>query len=154
MTLFAGIISGRSCSAPCVALDEADSDNSDDDDDDDVVVVPPLLQVKKSYTHFWGLVPGSGDLEFTESQNVNYLVSPTKLFVPRSKMEKGEYQPLFNGSSHHFSHKWVILWYVVSADFMAKSHWLSVNLPLLVHREFGFKSSTKTLQCFVSQWGL
>ncbi|XP_041318338.1 IQ domain-containing protein E isoform X2 [Pyrgilauda ruficollis] len=37
---------GRSCSAPCVALDEAHSDDSDD------VVVPPLLQVKKSYTHF------------------------------------------------------------------------------------------------------
>uniref|UniRef100_A0A8C3NHS0 Uncharacterized protein n=2 Tax=Geospiza parvula TaxID=87175 RepID=A0A8C3NHS0_GEOPR len=36
---------GRSCSAPCVALDEAHSDDSDD------VVVPPLLQVKKSHTH-------------------------------------------------------------------------------------------------------
>ncbi|XP_059717759.1 IQ domain-containing protein E isoform X4 [Haemorhous mexicanus] len=37
---------GRSCSAPCVAPDEAHSDDSDD------VVVPPLLQVKKSPTHF------------------------------------------------------------------------------------------------------
>lgn len=47
MTFFAGIISDRSCSAPCVPLDEAHSEDSDDD-----VVVPPLLQVKKSYTHF------------------------------------------------------------------------------------------------------
>ncbi|XP_063027819.1 IQ domain-containing protein E isoform X2 [Melospiza melodia melodia] len=36
---------GRSCSPPCVALDEAHSDDSDD------VVVPPFLQVKKSHTH-------------------------------------------------------------------------------------------------------
>ncbi|KAM4892004.1 IQ domain-containing protein E [Sylvia borin] len=36
---------GRCCSAPCVPLDEAHSDDSEDeDDDDDVVVVPPLLQ--------------------------------------------------------------------------------------------------------------
>ncbi|CAN8192015.1 unnamed protein product [Coccothraustes coccothraustes] len=46
MSFFAGILSGRSCSAPCVAPDEAHSDDSDD------VVVPPLLQVKKSHTHF------------------------------------------------------------------------------------------------------
>ncbi|XP_032930140.1 IQ domain-containing protein E isoform X1 [Catharus ustulatus] len=38
---------GRCCSAPCVPLDEAHSDDSDD-----IVVVPPLLQVKKSYSHF------------------------------------------------------------------------------------------------------
>ncbi|XP_015498535.1 IQ domain-containing protein E isoform X2 [Parus major] len=39
---------GRSCSARCVPLDEAHSDDSDDV----VVVVPPLLQVKKSHSHF------------------------------------------------------------------------------------------------------